>query len=334
MHNLAIVLREQGQWQEAEQMYREALEVQRRVLGLEHLDTLASMHSLGVVLRDQGKWQEAEEMLGEVLELMFTALGSEHPWIWESRSDTAQVLVMRDRHDWAYRFQHLDKDTHQSRFNVAVKHVRSAIAALEKAKVAEDHPHLLSYRSYLAELLVQANEGTLLLEVEHLLQQVIPGLSNRFGVDDARAQRAISTLVSLLEEQGREKDAEQWRQHLLEAQHDGDDVGALPTQDLERDISEELQEKSDKVASILRQLPRKIASSKSGSTPSGPNEVQARATDRVSSCDASQLSAGQSDSSCAGYSLESDASAALLQAAALPVVQRRMRREREGRGGT
>jgi len=320
MNNLASVLQEQGQWQEAEQMHREVLAVQRRVLGLEHPDTLASMKNLATVLRDQGQWQEAEQMHREVLELVSTVLGSEHPWIWEIRSDIAQILVMRDRHDWAYRFQHLDKfkDMHEDRFNVAVKHVRSAIAALEKAKMAEDHPQLLSYRSYLAELLVQANEGNLLLEVEHLLQQVIPGLSNRFGVDDARAQRAIATLVSLLEEQGREKDAEQWRQHLLEAQHDGDDVRALPAQDLEPDIPEELQEKSDKVALLLRQFSGLhrcglIASSKSGSTSSGPNAV-----------------AGQRDSSFAGCSSDSfdssHVSSALLEAA-LPVVQRRMRRE-------
>ena len=262
---------------------------------------------------------------------MCTVLGSGHPWIPESMSDTAKVLVMRDRHDWAWRFQHLDKDTHQSRFNVAVKHVRSAIAALQKANAREDHPHLLSFRAYLAEVLVQANSESTLHEAEGLLQLIIPSLSKRFGVEHARTQHPISTLVFLLEEQGRVEDAEPWRQRLLEAQHDGDDVRARPTQDLEMDVSEEVQERSDKVASILRQLPRKIASSKSGSTPSGPNEVQAKATDRASSCDASQLSAGQSSTSRAGYSSESDATSAFLQAA-LPVVQ--IRWERERRGGT
>ena len=254
---LAFVLQEQGKWQEAEEIHREVLEVRCQVLGQQHADTLVSRNNLANVLQSQGKWQEAEEMHREVLEDRRRVLGEEHPDTLISMTNLANVLVMRDRDDWAYRFQHLDKDTHQSRFNVAVKHVRSAIAALEKAKVAEDHPHLLSYRSYLAELLVQANEGNLLLEVEHLLQQVIPGLSNRFGVDDARAQRAIATLVSLLEEQGREKDADQWRQHLLEAQHD-DDVRERDTKDWRFRYSMSSTSHSERVTDAIDKLRRAI----------------------------------------------------------------------------
>ena len=339
---LAIVLRHKGQWQEAEQMHREALEAKRKVLGQEHPCTLASMNDLANVLQDQGKWEEAEKLHREALELMCRVLGTAHPWTWESMSDTAQVLVMRDRDDWAYRFQHLENDTHQDRSNMAVSYWRSAIAAFQKASKTEDHPDLLSYREYLAKVLVQANQESALLEAAGLLQLIIPDLCKRFGVEHARTQRAMATLVSLLEEQGRDKDAEQWRQHLLQTQDDGDDVRALPTGDLELDISEELQERSDTVALLLRQFPGRdryglIASSKPGSASSGPNEVHAEATNTALSCDASQLSAGQSDSSCAGYSLESidssHASSALLLAA-LPVVQRRTRREQEGRAGT
>ena len=36
----AIVLHEEGKWKEAEEMYREALQVMSRVLGEEHPDTL------------------------------------------------------------------------------------------------------------------------------------------------------------------------------------------------------------------------------------------------------------------------------------------------------
>ena len=344
---LAIVLRHKDQWQEAEQMHREALEAKRKVLGQEHPRTLNSMNNLANVLRDQGKWQEAEEMHREVLELMCRVLGPAHPWTWDCMSDTAQVLVMRDRDDWTNRFQHhLDKDLHQDRFNMAVSYWRSAIAAFQKASKTEDHPDLLSYREYLAKVLVQANRESTLLEAEGLLQLIIPALSKRFGVEDARTQRAIATLVSLLEEQGRDEDAEQWRQHLLQTQDDGDDVRALPTENIDLDIPEEVQENSYKLASLLRQFPGLeygleryvlIASSKSGTTLSGPNEVHEEARNTALSSDASQLSAGQGGNSCAWYSLESfdssHASTAFLQAA-LPVVQRRMRREQEGRGGT
>jgi Tetratricopeptide repeat len=40
------VLRDQGKYPEAEQMYREVVEVTERVLGKEHPDTLTSMNNL------------------------------------------------------------------------------------------------------------------------------------------------------------------------------------------------------------------------------------------------------------------------------------------------
>ena len=42
-------------------MHRQALEVSERVLGKEHLDTLASMNGLAIVLIKQGKYDEAKE---------------------------------------------------------------------------------------------------------------------------------------------------------------------------------------------------------------------------------------------------------------------------------
>ena len=46
MGNLATSLRDQGKHAEAEQMFRELLDLQRRVLGPEHPDTLATVSDL------------------------------------------------------------------------------------------------------------------------------------------------------------------------------------------------------------------------------------------------------------------------------------------------
>ena len=46
MNNLANSLHGQGKHAEAEQMYREVLDVQHRVLGPEHPDTLATVRNL------------------------------------------------------------------------------------------------------------------------------------------------------------------------------------------------------------------------------------------------------------------------------------------------
>ena len=60
--NLAFSLISQGKNAEAEQMGRELLDVERRVLGPEHPTTLTVMGNLALSLRRQGKHAEAEQM--------------------------------------------------------------------------------------------------------------------------------------------------------------------------------------------------------------------------------------------------------------------------------
>jgi tetratricopeptide (TPR) repeat protein len=55
------------------------LEIQEKVLGREHPDTLTSMNNLALVLDSQGKYEVAERMHREVLEGRKKVLGREHP---------------------------------------------------------------------------------------------------------------------------------------------------------------------------------------------------------------------------------------------------------------
>jgi tetratricopeptide (TPR) repeat protein len=113
MNNLALVLSNQGKYEQAEEMHRRKLELsetvvgkeheqprhsaeisgevsrsgadvsertrsEREVLGKEHPHTLASMHNLALVLRDQGKYPEAEQMYRRVVEVRERVLDREH----------------------------------------------------------------------------------------------------------------------------------------------------------------------------------------------------------------------------------------------------------------
>jgi hypothetical protein len=60
-------------------MYRETLAVQRRLLGPENLDTLATANNLAIALNEQGKNAEAETIFCEVLAVQRRVLGREHP---------------------------------------------------------------------------------------------------------------------------------------------------------------------------------------------------------------------------------------------------------------
>jgi Flp pilus assembly protein TadD len=56
------VLDNQGKYEEAEQMHRQALGLKEKVLGQQHPSTLGSMNNLAVVLGSQGKYEEAKQM--------------------------------------------------------------------------------------------------------------------------------------------------------------------------------------------------------------------------------------------------------------------------------
>ena len=86
------MLRDQGKYEEAEQMHQQVLELKEKVLGQGHPDTLTSMNNLAAALRYQGKYEEAEQMHRQVLELSEKVLGQEHPDMLTSMKNVALVL--------------------------------------------------------------------------------------------------------------------------------------------------------------------------------------------------------------------------------------------------
>jgi tetratricopeptide (TPR) repeat protein len=66
-------------YEEAYAFAIQTIEIQERVLGAEHLDTLATRHWIALALNNQGKYEEALEIYGEVLSITERVLGAEHP---------------------------------------------------------------------------------------------------------------------------------------------------------------------------------------------------------------------------------------------------------------
>ena len=62
MNKLVLVLRGQGKYDRAEEMYRQALGPLETVLGKEHPSTLISMDNLANVVNRQGEYEQAEEI--------------------------------------------------------------------------------------------------------------------------------------------------------------------------------------------------------------------------------------------------------------------------------
>ena len=75
LNGLADLYREQGKFAEAEALHRQALEMQRKLLGEEHPEVATSLNHLAVVLQHQGKLAEAEQLYRQALEMQRKQLG-------------------------------------------------------------------------------------------------------------------------------------------------------------------------------------------------------------------------------------------------------------------
>jgi tetratricopeptide (TPR) repeat protein len=92
MNSLATVLDSQRKYKEAEETYRETVELREKVLGKEHQSTLGSMNNLALALQRQDKYNEAEEIHRRVLGLYKKVLSEEHPDALTSMNNLAGVL--------------------------------------------------------------------------------------------------------------------------------------------------------------------------------------------------------------------------------------------------
>ncbi len=80
LRNLGGLLEELGETQAAEDLLREAIALDRVVLG-DHADLAASLSFLGELLRDQGRFADAEPILHEAVEVARRTLRPDHPEI-------------------------------------------------------------------------------------------------------------------------------------------------------------------------------------------------------------------------------------------------------------
>lgn len=74
--------------------YQTVLELRKRVLGDEHLDTLASMHGFALAFHGQRKYVEAEIIYRETLALRKKVLGDEHPYTLASMHGLALFFIV------------------------------------------------------------------------------------------------------------------------------------------------------------------------------------------------------------------------------------------------
>ena len=233
---VANLLFQQGKYDDAEALYREAIEGRRRVLGDAHPSTLDSTNNLAVLLKDLGRYAEAEPLCHVVVAGRRRDLGDAHPQTLNSISNLAVLLSKQGKHAEAeplYRETLEGKrrelgDAHpdtlgsinnlagvlrvQGKYAEAEPLFREALAG-KRRELGDAHPSTLNSINNLAVLM--SNQGKH-AEAEPLYRESLEGKRRELGDAHPHTLSSINNLAVLLHKQGRHSDAEALYREALE----------------------------------------------------------------------------------------------------------------------
>jgi tetratricopeptide (TPR) repeat protein len=126
----------QGKYTEAVAMCRQTLQLQEKVLGKDHPDTLYTMNSLARLLYKQGKYIEAEAIDRQTLQLREKVLGKDHPDTLWSMYNLADSLYKQGK-------------------DIEAEAMYRETLQLQEKVLGKDHPDTIQSMNSLAHLLRQ-----------------------------------------------------------------------------------------------------------------------------------------------------------------------------------
>lgn len=101
MNAHATTLHATGRYDQAEPLFREALQITRDTLGARHPTTANRLNNLAALLNATGRYDEAEPLYREALEITRDALGPNHPTTATNLNNLAELLRATGRYDEA-----------------------------------------------------------------------------------------------------------------------------------------------------------------------------------------------------------------------------------------
>ena len=228
-NNFALVLLENGNWNSAELLQIQVMEMRKKILGAEHPDTLSSMANLASIYWKQGRWNEAEQLNIQVMDMLTKLFGAEHPHTLSSMVNLASTYWNQGRWNEAEKLQIQVLDMRKKLFGTKHPDTLSSMAKLactyrtqgrwneaeqleiqvmdmSKKLLGAEHPHTLSSMVNLA--CTYRTQGRW-NEAEQVELQVM-GISKKIlGAEHPDTLRSMANLACTYSNQGRWNEAEQ-----------------------------------------------------------------------------------------------------------------------------
>lgn len=180
LHSLAWMRVRMDRPAEAEGFFRQALDVEQRILGPRNTSVAETSSYLGTALRLQGRLDEAERMFERSLDMWTEALGEKHQ---------TRAGVMRNMAELA-----LDRGQDAK----ALETLRQAVVIYESA-LSPEHPHVGNTLVLMSTAHVRRGE---LASADSVLQHAHRILSLHYEEDDARMKRVHDALAALYQAWG------------------------------------------------------------------------------------------------------------------------------------
>uniref|UniRef100_A0A0G4HRB9 Uncharacterized protein n=1 Tax=Chromera velia CCMP2878 TaxID=1169474 RepID=A0A0G4HRB9_9ALVE len=194
LHVKACELREQGRYEEAMQMCKEALAEGERIFGYEHPDTVLTMKDMAIILFHQGKHEEALHMMEEVLRVRRKVLGDKHHVTATTVSKIGLLLVKTGKPKEAL-----------LKFEEALR--------IEKESYGDEHPVTAITINNIAEALLADERNE---EAMEKLEEAFRFFQQSLGEEDPHAAHTVNNMGVILEKEGKYSEAllkyqEAWR---------------------------------------------------------------------------------------------------------------------------
>ena len=183
---IGVVLYDQGQYSDAERIFRAVMQERERVLGPEHSYTLAARSRLENALYYEGKYAESEAQARAILAIQEKTLGFEHPDTLKARNNLADTLFA------------------EGKYAESETEFRALIKLKEKA-FGPENLNTLNARNNLA--VVLATEGKY-VEAEPEFRGLVTLAEKVFGAENPFTLSARSNLAQALDKEGKYPEAE------------------------------------------------------------------------------------------------------------------------------
>jgi tetratricopeptide (TPR) repeat protein len=186
LSNLASALKQQGDWDEAAELYAAALAIREEVFGPDAAEITSSLYALGALDFERGNLERAPELLRRALAIRVAVLGERHTRVATVESTLGRVLHARGELAEAETLQ------------------RRALAS-RRELLGEEHVGVAVTRRDLAAVLLERGQ---LAEADELIQVALASLRRLEPPDDWSIAAAESVWGGCLAARGRFEEAE------------------------------------------------------------------------------------------------------------------------------